>query len=343
MRHRGRSFLVSVVWSPLLVLSLIVGALLTADGVQAQPIRRYSIATASTAGAWYPIAGAFGTVVTRYVDGVEMTAETGAATVENIRNLARGNVEFAFLQSDVIYQAYHGVGSYEGMAWKDARALFPVTRSWSHWVTLEDYGITDFDPGQFRDKVIGVGAPASGTELASKGLLELFGSGYDQVREQLISVPDMVTGLRDGNVHVGHGLMPLPTGIYTDLATTHRMRLLSMPEWMRTEWVARNPGWAADTIPAGSYPGIDYDVHTVYFVGILTTTTRMDEETIYQIMRAIWDHEDEWRPVHVATREVTLNDPFAAVTYPIHPGAVRFYRERGIEVPEELLPPEMGR
>ncbi|MBS4021008.1 MAG: TAXI family TRAP transporter solute-binding subunit [Dethiobacter sp.] len=298
-----------------------------------------SIATASTAGAWYPLGGGIAMAITKHIPGVVATAETGAATVENIRNMIEGNVELAFLQSDVLWEAYNGKGRYEGNAMNNLRGLYSTYGTVAHFITLAKY---DFNTlADFKGKSIGVGAPASGTEIFNQYLLEKFGITYDNIDEQFLGVPDQVEGLKNENVHLSMSLMPVPTASFMELAVTHGIKLIGLDAKTVKEIEAERPGWFGITIPAGSYQGVNYDVVTAAYRGNIGVMKDMDEELAYQITKVTWEKRDEWKDTHAVAKDFTIDTALEGMPIPLHPGAIRYYREIGMTIPAELIPPEM--
>ena len=297
-----------------------------------------SIATASVAGAWYPLGGGIAAVLSEHVDGVTANAETAAASLENIRHLHEGEVELAFLQSELVYFAYEGLDEYEGNPITELRAFFATTHSVNHMIARAD---APFDSlYDVEGMSIGVGAPGSGTEVFNKDALELHGITYDDIDEQFIDVPTMVESIKDRAIDLKMSLMPVPTGSFTELGVMHDIKILSLDEDIIETIVETRPGFARYVIPGGTYPGVDEDAVTVSWPGIVTGTTDMDEEIAYQITKTVWEKRDEWEGVHDATRDVTLENALSGVPIPLHAGAYRYYEEQGIDIPPELVPPE---
>ncbi len=298
-----------------------------------------SIATASAAGAWYPLGGGIASVLTTHIDGVTANAETAAATLENIRHLAEGEVELAFLQSELVYFAYEGLDEYEGNPVTELRAFFSTTHSVNHMIAQADAPFDSLD--ELAGMSIGLGAPGSGTEVFNKDLLEMHGITYDDIDEQYLDVPTQVESIKDRTIDLSMSLMPVPTGSFTELGVMHDIKLISLDEDIVQQVVDTRPGFARYVIPAGAYPGVDEETVTVSWPGIVTGTTAMDEEIAYQITKTVWEKRDEWKDVHDATRDVLLENALHGVPIPLHPGAYRYYTEVGMDIPPALVPPEL--
>lgn len=300
--------------------------------------KRISIATASTSGAWYPLGGAWASTISKHVPGMDATAEVGAASIENIRKLHNGDVELAILQPDVAYNAYNGEVEFKEAKMDGVRALF------AHYPTAAQIVTTNPNINSIADlkgKKVGVGAPGSGNEITARTLLELNGITYDDIDEQFLSFPEMINAIKDNQLDVAIGTMPIPTGIITDLTLQHQVKLIRVSEEEQKKFFEKNPFFITITVPSGTYKGIDQDVDTVAFRGIVYGTTRLSEDKAYEITKAIWENRNEWKDVHAVAKDITLDIALEGVPTPLHPGAVKYYKEKGIDVPAELLPPEM--
>ena len=309
------------------------------DNSSAKEEKWISIATASTAGAWYPIGGGIAATINRHVPNIKANAETGAASLENVRNLVEGNVEVVFAQPDISMKAYQGLDMYEGKQQKNLRGLMSSYPTTAQFITVEGTGIEGLEDAV--GKSIGVGAPGSGTEVFSKTVLEEYGITYDDVEEQFLGVPDHVTGLKDGNVDLSMSLMPVPTGAFTELAVTHNVKLLELTPEAQQTLADKLPGFFPFTIPANAYKGQTEPIPTLAYRGLIMTTDEMSEEDAYQIVKATYDYRDEWKDVHVVVKNMTLETAMEGMTIPLHPGAIKYYKEKGMDIPDELVPPEM--
>ena len=300
--------------------------------------KRFSIATASTSGAWYPLGGAWASVISKYVPSVEATAEVGAASIENIRKLNAGDVELAILQPDVSYAAYNGTGDFKEAKMDSVRALFAT------YATVAQVFTTDADIQTMADlkgKKVGVGAPGSGNEITARTLLEVHGLTYDDVDEQYLSAPEMINAIKDGQLDVAIATLPVPTGNITDLSLQHDVIMIPVEDAEQKKFFEINPFFISKPILGGSYDGVDEDVAAVAFRGVVYGTTRLTDDEAYEMVKAVWDHRDEWKGVHAVAEGITLDIALEGVPTPLHPGAVKYYKEKGIDIPDNMLPPEM--
>ncbi|MEW6661769.1 MAG: TAXI family TRAP transporter solute-binding subunit [Bacillota bacterium] len=298
-----------------------------------------SIATASTAGAWYVLGGGMAAVITKYAPNIQANAETGAATLENLRNLQEKKVDMAFVMPDITHMAYTGTGVYEGKKIDNLRALMASYGTVAHFIAPKNNPINSLK--DVKGRKLGVGAPGSGTEVFNKNVLSKYGFTYDDIQQQFLSVPEQVTAMKDNNLDLSMSLMPVPTGAFTEFALTNGMKLIPMDKEVVDKLVAELPGWLPHTIKAGSYPGQDQDILTMNYRGTIVARADMTEEDAYQITKAVWEYRDEWKNVHAVAADMTLATALDGISVPLHPGAIRYYKEKGMSIPANLLPPEM--
>jgi hypothetical protein len=296
-----------------------------------QPV---SIATAGTAGALYPMGVALAEVLNNELENVTASAESSGASLENMRNLMQGNVEWGISQNEVAFQAYTGIGSYEGNEFTELRSLFGTLISWVQVFVAADSDIKS--PADFRGKRIGVGQAGSGGEEAAKKILASYGLDYDSVRPEFISDAEMVNALKDGVIDGFFSTHPLKSAALLDLTTTFEARLVPVAN---DEFYTEYPYYTRLTIPAGTYRGIDYDVDTPTSRIVMYTTSNFPEELGYEAIKAIWENMDQWVNVHAAVKgNTTLEDACVNLSAPLHAGAARYYREVGVTIPAEYEP-----
>jgi TRAP transporter TAXI family solute receptor len=321
-----------------LILTLFWVVIVIPEFSSAQPkeIRRITIATAGTAGALYPMGVALGQTITKHAPGYAATAEASGGSLDNLKNLAAGNVEWGISANEVAYFAYHGLDIYKEKPIKSLRALFGTLVSWVQIFTKEGSpvkGIPDF-----KGRKIGVGPAGSAGERTAQKILAFYGLDYKSVKPVLISDMEMVTALKDGTIDAFVSTHPLKSAAMLDLTTTTKVRMIPIddPEFYKTY-----PYFTKRIIQKGTYKGVDYDVATPTSRIVMYTSTKaqLSEDDIYRILKTIWEHQDEWVNVHAAVKAYTrLDIALEGIRIPLHPGAFKFYREKGFNIPNEIVP-----
>ncbi len=307
--------------------ALATAAALLAAPVQAQDL---SIATGGTGGVYFPYGGGVGEVINRHVDGATGSAEVTGASVENVALVSRMDSDLALALADTVYQAFHGESAFEGRQVDEIRALMSIYPNAVQIVTLADSGIESI--ADLRGQRVSVGAPGSGTEVSAQTLLEANGITYDDFTPERLNFNETADALRDGDIAAGFWSVGPPTSSIMNLATTRDIRIIPMSEEEIANAIAVEPTFAAYTLRAGTYDGQDEDVLTISTPNVMIAHEDMDEDLVYNIVRAIYENVDELIAIHPAANDTTVEFSVASTPIPFHPGALRYLDEVGAEV-----------
>jgi TRAP transporter TAXI family solute receptor len=295
--------------------------------------QRLSIATAGTGGVYYVYGGGIAKVISAHVRNVEATAEVTGASVENLTLLRAAQVDVAFTTGDVLADAHRGRGPFARTGRVPARTLAVLYTNYMHLATLEGEGIRAV--ADLRGRVVSTGPPGSGTEAAALRMLAAAGL-EGAVRRQALSVAASVDALRDGKVDAFFYSCGVPCGSVLDLASGPGGRLRLVPTaglLPALERVAGPAIYFRGVIPAGAYPGVERAVPVVAVATVLVVDEAMSDALAYDITRVLFAHRDELVAIHPEARNLTLASAVAGSPVPFHPGAVRYYRERGVWKP----------
>jgi len=297
--------------------------------------KRITIATAGTAGALYPMGVAMAETINRHAKGFAASAEASAGSLQNLRNLAAGKVDWGISMNEAAYLAYHGLDKWRGRPVKEIRSLFGTLISWLQIFAPADSPLKTV--ADFKGRRIGLGAPGSGGEQAARRVLAYYGLSYQDIKPEFMSNPEMVAALKDGTLDAFIITHPLRSAALMDLTSSFKVKLIPVAD---PGFYRKYPYYTMRQIPAGTYPGVKQAVPTPTNRVNMYVSTRsgLSADDVYALLKAVWDHADEWRGVHPAVkRYTTLKDALVAIKVPLHPGAVRFYRERGFTIPARLL------
>ena len=298
--------------------------------------RRISIATAGTAGALYPMGVAMAETINRHVTGFKATGEASAASLENIRNLSRGAVEWGISQNEVAFLAYSGQGEYKDRPVASLQSLFGTIISWAQIFAPADSPMAVVK--DFKGKRIGVGAPGSGGERAASRILSYYGLDYKQVKAEFMSNAEMVAALKDGTLDAFIITHPLKSAALMDLTTNFKVKMIPVGD---EGFYKEYPYFTRREVPPGTYKNVDQPVATPTSRIVMYTDTHADlgEDDVYRLLRGVWNHSDEWVESHPAVKKyTTLQDALEGLNIPLHPGAVKFYKEKGLDIPAKLVP-----
>ncbi len=300
-----------------------------AGPASAQTTTRLSIGTGGTGGVYYPMGGGMAAVLSKHVPGWEATAEVTGASVANLQLIGQGKQDFGFTMADSAWDATKGLGKFKGRE-VDARTLMVLYPNKMHVVTVEGNGVNSV--ADLKGKRISTGEPNSGTEVMSLRLLEAAGIVKDVERERL-SVAEGVNAIKDRKIDGLIWVGGVPTAAITDLAATPgiKIKLLDHAQYaeaMNKKW---GPLYVNGTIPSGSYQGQDKQVTNIDVWNLLVADKKMTDEMAYTIVKTLMEKKDELVAVHREAKNITLEAQAGSSPIPMHPGARKYWEERGVK------------
>lgn len=301
-------------------------------GAQEKKVR-ISIGTGGTSGVYYPLGGGLASVLSKYVPGVDATAEVTGGSVANLQLIGGGKSELGFTMADSAWDAYNGLEKFKDKK-VGLRTLVVFYPNRMQVVTVDGKGIEKF--ADLKGKRISTGAPASGTEVMSMRLLEAHGldPNKDVTRERL-SIGESVNALKDGKIDALMWVGGVPTPGLTDLAATpgKKIKLIDHgdgAEGMRKKY---GPIYVKNRILANAYPGEPRETTNVDVWNLLVVPESADENLIYQITKTMFEKKDELVKVHKDAAFLSLDTQMTGASpIPFHPGALRYFKEKGLKV-----------
>jgi hypothetical protein len=299
----------------------------------AQIKTRLSIATGGTGGVYYPLGGGMAALISKNLPGVEATAEVTTASVDNMKLLHTGKIALALTLPDTAWDAHEG--KLKGLSDKvGVRTLMALYSNYMHIVALEGSGIKTV--ADLKGKRVSTGAPGSGTEVKGLRVLEAYGLTPKDLKSQdRLGVTESAGALKDRKLDAFIWDGGLPTAAILDIAATPGIKITLVPHGdAAPKMVAKyGPLYFAGTIPKGTYLGMESDVPVAAATNLLVAHERMEEPLAYQITKLLLEHTADLVAVHKAATEITLKSAVVGSPVPFHPGALRYYKEKGIKVP----------
>lgn len=314
-----------------LVKAIVVAGALGVAALASAQSTRLSIGTGGTGGVYYPMGGGMAAILSKYVPGWEATAEVTGASVANLQLIGQGKQDIGFTMADAAWDAVSGLAKFKDRK-VEARTLMVLYPNKMHVVTTEASGIRQLT--DLKGKRISTGEPNSGTEVMSLRLLEAAGVDKDVQRERL-SVAEGVNAIKDRKIDALLWVGGLPTAAITDLATTPgiTVKLLDHAQYadaMNRKW---GPLYVKGTIPANTYKGQTADVGNLDVWNLLVADRKMSDEMAYTIVKTLMEKKDELVAVHREAKNITLESQASGSPIPFHPGARRYFEERGVKMP----------
>ena len=295
---------------------------------------RLSIATGNTGGVYYPYGGGLAKVISESLR-VQATAEVTAASVDNLKLIQQRKVDLAFTLADTLDDALAGRGAFQPTGPVKARALAVLYPNFTHLATVTGNGIERI--ADLRGHIVSTGSPGSGTEVIALRILRAAGVDPNRdVRRQGLSVNASVDALKDGKIDAFFWGGGLPTASILDLTSSIGASAQLLPTDDVIPALQREFGAALYTrgvIPKRSYPGMLRDIGVVTAQNVLVVDESMEESLAYDLTRVLFEKQAELAAIHPEARHLSLASAVEGSPAPFHPGAERFYRERGVWKP----------
>lgn len=295
-------------------------------------ITRLSIATGNTGGVYYPYGGGLAKVIGESIPRVEATAEVTAASVDNLKLIQLGKVDIAFSLADTLDDAVHGRGPFEKSGPVPAQTLAILYPNYTHVVTIEGNGINRL--ADLKGKVVSTGSAGSGTEVIAFRVLRAAGIDPDRdITRQALSVNASADALKDDKIDAFFWSGGVPTASVLDIASSVGITAKLIPNDDVIPALQKLYGpdlYKRIVMAKGSYPGQTEDVGVVGVQNALVVDARMDEQLAYDLTRTLFEKKPELAGIHPEARHLAPERAVDGSPAAFHPGAIRYYQERGV-------------
>jgi len=312
--------------------SIIRIAALCAFAFSAQA-QNLSIATGGTGGVYYPLGGGMAAVLSKYVQGMQATAEVTGGSVANLQLIGTGKSYIALTMADATLDAYKGMDKFTGkpVAVRTLMVLYPNRM---HVASITATGIKRM--ADLKGKRVSTGSGGSATEVMAFRVIEAAGldKDKDMTRERL-GVAESVNALKDRKIDAFFWVGGLPTAAVTDLANSPGVTIQMIDHADLVPAMNKKYGnlYVRDTIGKDVYKGMAVDNKQATVMNLLVVHQSMDDKTAYSIVKAMFDHRDELIRVHKEAENFKLeNQKTEASSIPWHPGAIKYFAERGVKI-----------
>ena len=313
-----------------LALTLICSMMLAMTGCGSG--ERFMFGTGGTAGTYY----AYGGVIAQYMKnyaGYRVTAVSTGGSKANIQSIQDGDYQMGFTQSDVMSYAWQGTKTFEKDGpTHDFRVLGCLYAETVQLITMDE-DIKSVD--DLKGKSVSIGEAGSGVYFNAMDVLNGAGLTIKDIKPQYQSFEDSKESLKDGKIDAAFIVAGAPTSAITELATTNGVYLVNIDGALRDKILAECPYYTPLTIPAGTYPKQDEDVETITIKATLVVAAYLDEDIVYALTAAIFDHADEITVENAKGAELDLESATSVTDVPYHAGAAKYYAEHGITVATE--------
>lgn len=286
---------------------------------------KINVGSGGTTGTYYGFCNVISTVL-KEKTGAQLTVQSSGASKANILDIADGIVDMAIVQNDVMDYAYNGTSLFENDgAIKSFSTLGAVYAEVCQIVARADSGIKTV--ADLEGKKVSVGDSGSGVEFNAQQILGAYDITFEDIDKQNLSFQASADALKDGKIDAFFCTAGAPTVAITDLSTTTGIVLVEIDAEHLAKLQKDYGFYAAYTVPAGTYNGIDKDATTVAVKATFIVSNDLSEETVYQLTKAIYENVDDYS--HDKAKEMNLEYAVSSISVPFHPGAEKYYKEVG--------------
>jgi uncharacterized protein len=318
------------------VASVVAAGLLSvvalAPAPAAQPRRVVTIAAGSVDGVYYPIAGAISRIAsdTRSLN-IRATVESSGGSLANVQLMRAGEADFALLQNDVAYYAFNGItlGPFVGKPVKSMAGVFSVYPEAVHLIATHGSGVKSVS--DLKGKRVAFGPQGSATEQNALQVLAVHGVAEGDLAGAVrVSFTAAVDQLKAGAVDAAFFSIAVGAPVIADALASGKLSLISVGASAIEALVQKYPFYTIDEIPANTYKNQDREVVVPAVMAMLVARSSLPEDLVYQFTKAVFDNLPQFHSAHAAARNLTLQTALVGMALPLHPGAERFFKEKGI-------------
>ncbi len=300
-----------------------------------------TIVTGSTGGTYYPVGTIFATLWSEKLgdQGVVASAQSSGGSVENLNMIKNGEAQLGIAVASLAHFAMTGTEGFEGNQIADIRLVTGLWPELSQIVVTKSSGVNTL--ADLKGRSINVGGAGSGTEYGTLKMLEvLTGMEPGDYRAEHLGYGEASSAMQNGQLDAMNAEAGIPTSAVSEIfAGKTAVKMIEFTEEDYQKLKAAAPQYGYFTVPAGLYTGLDTDTKVVGIKSALFTSTDVDEELIYNLTKEMYENYEDIKTSHMALETVTLENAVQGLPpVPLHPGAARYYQEKGIEIPAELMP-----
>ncbi|WP_172331950.1 TAXI family TRAP transporter solute-binding subunit [Mangrovicoccus sp. HB161399] len=310
----------------------LAAALFGAPAAMAQDQQFVTIGTGGVTGVYYPTGGAICRLVNanRAENGLRCTVESTGGSVYNVRTIRQQELDFGVVQSDVQAAAIGGTGAFESDgAYEGLRAMFSIHPEPLHVMARKDAGIAAV--ADLAGHKVNIANPGSGTRVLAETLMaysDLTADDFSLAAE--LGSAEQASALCDGNIDATIWAAGLPNGSSQEATSTCDVAILPLEGENIDRLLAENPAYAAATIPGGMYSGNPDDIPSWGPRATFVTSADTPDDVVYAVVKAVFDNFGDFKRLHPAFERLDEAEMISSgLTAPLHPGALRYYQERG--------------
>jgi len=287
-----------------------------------------SLGTGGVTGTYYPLGGALANILTNNIDGYSCTAESTGGAVENAWLLARGEIDIGFVDASTVFQAQNSEGDFSDGTASSIKGIVSIYNEIVHLVSC-DPSITSIE--DLRGKKVAVGSAGSGTEVMARTLLSLYDMSYDDIEEDFLGFGDASTGLKDKTLDAAIIWAGAPASGLLELGAQNDFYMIDIPADKLAELKASQPFCVETTMDSTTYSGMKNTATTIGVPATLCVREDLDEQLVYDFLTVVFNNLQAVADAHSQGANLSLESCLLGLeSADLHPGAVKFYTEKGL-------------
>ena len=290
-----------------------------------------TIGTGSLTGVYYPTGVAIAKQVNQNTKEhkINVSVQSTSGSVFNVNSIFSKDLDFGIVQSDRQYQAYQGLAEWKDNPQRNLRAIFSIHYEAVTLVSTEKTGASAIS--DLRDKRINIGNIGSGQRQNALDALEFNNISIDDIKAEGVKASDAPTLLQDGRIDAFFFTVGHPNGtIKSTFAAQKGVQLIPMT--MSAEFYQQFPYYAPTTILAKHYPEyLKQDIPTFGVKATFCTRQDVPEHVVYHITKSVFENFEVFKTLNAAYEHLTIEDLLTGMSAPIHPGALKYYKESGLD------------
>lgn len=332
-------------WIVFSVLFIFTAILIAAPSAKAEKITYVTIVNGASAGSGMPVVAKLAELINRHIPGVRASATPGT-WLANCRSIQEKRHTIAMADGNTSYVASRGIHEdFKGREAKDIRLIAALHHGAYHIFAPKDHPLKSVREAatKYPCRNLMVTSPLAASYYWASKVFEAYGSSFADLEKRggslsYTSYERAISLMKDGQCDILMIDTPAPSAVIMDIDTNPGVRFLEMEPEIRQKLCKMLPGFVEYTIPGGAYKNMPNDYHTVCPYYVMFAHKDESEEFIYKITKLLWEHEKDFQRLGAQQKEIKRETALRGVAIPVHPGAARYYKEIGMDVPDIKMP-----
>lgn len=295
-------------------------------------LNRLLVGTSSVGGTYYVWGAGWAQIMNKNVKNVDCSVEVTGGPNTNMQLIQRGDMEIGFVTTWLAGEAWTGSGWAQGTKYEELRGMFATYYSVLYIYTLKDSSIKSIY--DFEGKRIAVGSPGATSDLAGRAVLNILGIKPKSVTS--MPTDSQLSSLKDGTIDACFSITGVPGPFMLELETTHAVQLIALSDNDFKKIKEAQPFWSVEKIPANTFRNQTNDVPVCAYWNMMVCSKKLDNDLVYNLVKTTFEKRDAMLAVD-PTAVQTVPEAVGNCVVPLHPGALKYYKEKGIILPERLV------